>query len=322
MVRAWLDGTNVGYRVTQRFVSAAAQAESISHSELGARLAGHAPAQIEQLMSRWAHHAGCSAELARTLLCGADGDLERWIERGFPRTLRDLKRFTDLVPILITGNECHRPEWISSALRVAIGLATHVPTLDIAVAVTPEAIAGWQPVGSPRERAMVAEGLVVIASHHAESCAGPVGRAPVRKDEPAHASTPGAHHFANPPSQQSMTSTPRARSAAEALLFGILQARAHTRERFVLNASVTAQFGSAPLEIDLLCESLKLAIEVDGYHHFTDSVAYRRDRRKDVVLQELGYMVVRVLATDITDECDYVLSVIERAIAQREQRMQ
>jgi very-short-patch-repair endonuclease len=56
---------------------------------------------------------------------------------------------------------------------------------------------------------------------------------------------------------------------------------------------------------------------VDGYHHFRGPEDYRRDRRKDVRLQQLGYVVVRVLANDVVEEVDYVLQTIDAAMDRR-----
>lgn len=42
------------------------------------------------------------------------------------------------------------------------------------------------------------------------------------------------------------------------------------------------------MEVDLLCEKPRVALEIDGPHHLGDPVAYRRDRRKDQHLQENG----------------------------------
>jgi len=42
-----------------------------------------------------------------------------------------------------------------------------------------------------------------------------------------------------------------------------------------------------------------LAVELDGAQHLADRDAYRRDRRKDQVLQENGYFVLRFLAEDV-----------------------
>jgi very-short-patch-repair endonuclease len=43
-------------------------------------------------------------------------------------------------------------------------------------------------------------------------------------------------------------------------------------------------------------------------------MAYRRDRRKDVQLQELGYRVVRVLASDVHEEVEHVLEIVDGAV--------
>src|SRR5690606_8328573 len=84
----------------------------------------------------------------------------------------------------------------------------------------------------------------------------------------------------------------RARSAAEALLFAVLERRPRTRGVFVLNATTSFAFGGRACEIDLCARSLRLAIEIDGYFHFVDPSAWRRDRRKDLLLQMHGYTVL------------------------------
>ena len=77
-----------------------------------------------------------------------------------------------------------------------------------------------------------------------------------------------------------------------------------TGGRFTLNAKLGFCFGGGAAEIDLCAESLRLAVEVDGYHHFTDPDAYRRDRRKDWELQRHGYVVLRVLAADVVERME------------------
>jgi very-short-patch-repair endonuclease len=54
---------------------------------------------------------------------------------------------------------------------------------------------------------------------------------------------------------------------------------------------------------------------LDGGHHFVDPEAYRRDRRKDVLLQENGYFVLRFLAEDVGKNLDQVLDAILRTLA-------
>ena len=71
------------------------------------------------------------------------------------------------------------------------------------------------------------------------------------------------------------------------------------------------------LEVDLLCADARVAVELDGAQHLADPVAYRRDRRKDQLLQEDGYLVLRFLAEDVGKELDMVLDAILRALSQR-----
>ena len=105
-----------------------------------------------------------------------------------------------------------------------------------------------------------------------------------------------------------------ARSAAERFLFELLELHPRTAGRFALNAGPGFRFGPRPAEVDLLAGGLRLAVEVDGYHHFTDPAAYRRDRRKDWELQRHGYAVVRVLADDVVARMEDVLDTVLAAV--------
>lgn len=110
----------------------------------------------------------------------------------------------------------------------------------------------------------------------------------------------------------------RARSATERFLFQRLQTLPQTRNRFRLNADLPIAFDSlGRLEVDLLCADARVAVELDGAQHLADPIAYRRDRRKDQVLQENGYLVLRFLAEDVGKELDLVLDSILRAISHR-----
>jgi very-short-patch-repair endonuclease len=75
--------------------------------------------------------------------------------------------------------------------------------------------------------------------------------------------------------------------------------------------------GMGSLEVDLLCADARLAVELDGAQHLADQVAYRRDRRKDQLLQENGYLVLRFLAEDVGRELDLVLDAILRSLSNR-----
>jgi len=75
------------------------------------------------------------------------------------------------------------------------------------------------------------------------------------------------------------------------------------------------------MEVDLLSEPLQLAIELDGGQHLGDVDAYRRDRRKDALLQENGYLVLRFLAEDVGKYLDQVLDAILRALSHQNARI-
>lgn len=110
----------------------------------------------------------------------------------------------------------------------------------------------------------------------------------------------------------------RARSASEAFLYRRLETLSATRGRFLLNTDLPIAFdGWGRLEVDLLCTELRVALEVDGAQHLADPAAYRRDRRKDRLLQESGYLVLRYLAEDVTKDLDSVLDGILRSLASR-----
>ncbi|HOX59918.1 MAG TPA: DUF559 domain-containing protein [Candidatus Paceibacterota bacterium] len=108
----------------------------------------------------------------------------------------------------------------------------------------------------------------------------------------------------------------RARSATEAFLFRRLQTLEATADCFQLNAELPIPFDAkGRMEVDLLCEAARLVIELDGGQHLADAQAYRRDRRKDVALQEHGYFVLRFLAEDLGKRLDEILDAIQRALA-------
>lgn len=110
----------------------------------------------------------------------------------------------------------------------------------------------------------------------------------------------------------------RARSATEAFLFRRLETLAETRGRFRLNERLPVAFdANGALEVDLLCADARVAVELDGAQHLADADAYRRDRRKDQLLQENGYLVLRFLADDVGKDLDRVLDAILRALGRR-----
>ena len=113
----------------------------------------------------------------------------------------------------------------------------------------------------------------------------------------------------------------RARSATEAFLYRRLESMPETAGRFLLNVELPIPFdGRGLMEVDLLCADAHVVVELDGRQHLDGPDAYRRDRRKDALLQENGYFVLRFLAEDVGKRLDDVLDGILRTLAHRKRR--
>ena len=107
-----------------------------------------------------------------------------------------------------------------------------------------------------------------------------------------------------------------ARSASERFLFRFLDGLPQTKGLFAINGRLDIPFGPNPcMEVDLLCESKRLAVEIDGAFHFADAEHYRRDRRKDFLLQKNGYLVLRFLSEDVTRRLQWVIDEIMSALS-------
>jgi very-short-patch-repair endonuclease len=113
----------------------------------------------------------------------------------------------------------------------------------------------------------------------------------------------------------------RARSAAEHTLYQRLACHAETAGLFELNGRMPFHFGNREAEIDLVCGQLAVAVEVDGYWHFRDEDRVRSDRRKDVLLQSHGFLVVRVLAGDVVSRMGEVMTQILDVVRMQRQRL-
>jgi len=111
----------------------------------------------------------------------------------------------------------------------------------------------------------------------------------------------------------------RARSATEAFLYRRLETLPETAGKFRLNVELPIPFdGWGRMEVDLLCAKARVAVELDGAQHLADADAYRSDRRKDMLLQENGYFVLRFLAEDVGVHLEDVLDAILRTLVHRQ----
>jgi very-short-patch-repair endonuclease len=69
------------------------------------------------------------------------------------------------------------------------------------------------------------------------------------------------------------------------------------------------------MEVDLLCADACIAIELHGSQHLANAEAYRRDQRKDQLLPENGFFVLRFLAEDVGKNLGMLLDAILRTLA-------
>jgi very-short-patch-repair endonuclease len=272
---------------------------------------------VEEI-SAW---VGYRPELVAIVARADAAGLISWTLSGFPRSLAELER---ALPQGLPGIFARVSVGASSAVfdpivSTLIRVAEAAPRVELALAVTQSELAAWRQRADARERHLVGEGLIEIeaaAARKGESqqrrSAGARGAIAVAPD---HVKVAGCVA-----SRLEYDAAEFARSRAERTLFEHLEARARTQGLFRLNGTIPEPFGGRDLEVDLLSEELRVALEIDGYHHFRDSVAYRRDRDKDVRLQRLGYTVVRVLATDVDVELDYVTDTIDRVVDHEKQK--
>jgi very-short-patch-repair endonuclease len=209
-------------------------------------------------------------------------------------------------------------------LAAAAQLAPSLPRVPIAVLVGPQF--AWPRGLLPRARAVLEPGLV-----RDPGATGAEARAAVRDpalapsvDElvrlGAAASTVAAlvesHQALQAPGSDGAA---HARSQVERFLARVLELHPSLRGLFALNRKVACQFGPGEAEVDFLASDLRLAVEVDGWHHFRDDESYRRDRRKDLALQQAGFTVLRLLAGDVTRRLPEILGQLTDAVAHQRQ---
>ncbi|HWB09729.1 MAG TPA: DUF559 domain-containing protein [Pirellulales bacterium] len=240
-------------------------------------------------------------------------------------------------PILLAAARTNDVASLRSILGKVVSLVSVVPTLPIFVTTTPERLEEYL-ASTPecRSLALVREGVVWLADSQETtetaasiqpgiSAAGTVG-ADVSHARPWFGSAARAqgHHLgiaANArfsgselPSIEPRENDDAARSAAERYLYERLQAHPQTNGLFELNGLLELPGAKGSVEVDLLARAPRVAVEIDGFYHFTDLDAYRRDRRKDVLLQHAGYFVIRCLADDVASRLEEILETVVSAV--------
>lgn len=116
---------------------------------------------------------------------------------------------------------------------------------------------------------------------------------------------------------QSEASATLYRSQAEQFLFQYLEINPKTVGRFQVNAQLDIAFGGRPMEVDFLDTQAKIVIELDGHYHFGSLDHYRRDRRKDRLLQQHGFLVLRFLSEDVVRDLEGIFDAVDQSLTLR-----
>jgi len=280
-----------------------------------------------ELVSRWliecatAGQRPADSALAPALDSLLDSCGSPWI-RVF-RAMGELIR-QEYLPILVVtpaGQDLARLEWAGRLLaelavaqpRVALILLVETRPLNTYLAQTPVS----------RAKALLRESVVALTCPAPSPADGPVVTSTESREFQSLETTESAiwdpeSAIHDPESQDLESDDDPAQSAAERFLFERLESIPETVGLFELNATLGFRFGpNRWIEVDLVARSLNLVVEVDGYHHFQDPGAFRRDRRKDLELQKHGYLVARVLASDVVERLEDVMDTILKAVAFR-----
>lgn len=196
------------------------------------------------------------------------------------------------------------------------------PTLVVALAIDARAYAQLTAPPQNRTKAMLEEGVLDVAPS-----LDPGGDVEPRGPSPSAAVVAQRrlraegmprtvlHAHDEVAALASSTAADRARSAYERFLFEMLEHDPETAGLFELNATLGFLHGPRPAEVDLLSRRLGIAIEIDGFFHFAGGEeAFRRDRRKDVLLQQHGYLVSRWLTQDVCERPHLVMNAIRELV--------
>jgi very-short-patch-repair endonuclease len=223
-------------------------------------------------------------------------------------------------------------EWLAGATRVAARLCDALPSLVAALSVDRPALVAYLRGTESHTLALVREGLLELEAPSPQELKRRLEALGVRATEAlagslARLSADGAPdevltQYAEAAREleaaaEAPEAVDRARSSAERFLRMLLDSLPATQGLFELNERAEFRINNRPVEVDFLSRHLRVAIEVDGYYHFQNPAAYRRDRRKDLALQEHGYLVLRFLANDVVERLEEIRDTISEVVSRR-----
>ncbi|AKI98898.1 Hypothetical protein AA314_00525 [Archangium gephyra] len=224
------------------------------------------------------------------------------------------------------------PAWLTSAARVATRMCDAVPPLVAALHTERNTLDTYLRGSESQALALVREGLLELEAPSPEELRQRLEKLGVQATEAlseslARLAADGvseevlAHYGSAALELEASAHEPeaadRARSSAERFLRSLLDSLPATQGLFALNERAGFRINNRPVEVDFLSRRLRVAIEVDGYYHFQDPDAYRRDRRKDLALQRHGYLVLRFLATDVVARLEEIRDTILEVVSLR-----
>jgi very-short-patch-repair endonuclease len=329
----WLSAVGARHDVLDEAFVFVAQALGVSRGELRAAWAARSDSERLRWIEQRGAHGGSDLRAAlETLRSALDADAVSAL------SLDTLMSWWPACTHVVWCVEAAEP----AGLRALLGLAAEQPTWPLLASVSRQLWPGIRQALDGRSQAWLDSSMLPSprahekphSQHHEEALLlPPVGVRPVPAAIPPAEAAPLAlqtraaealsesqrAHAGAAPERDLLEQ--RARSLAEQRLFELLSTDPLTRGLFELNRPLPFDFGARATEPDLVSLQLRLVLEVDGYYHFQELDAYRRDRRKDVLLQQHGYLVSRHLASDVVERAGEVLRVIRELVTQRRKNL-
>jgi hypothetical protein len=278
--------------------------------------------------------------LAREVVASSSAHREDVVLRRFERlgvvdTWVELARLQTPPPIVVELSGGDAQSW--PGLRMLVRLVESVPAWSVLlVSELPTLVESLQEEPETHEKALLRAGLIpcdsttsiAVPERPAPSASSQAAFWPAKVEEAREAlealNLPSEREVERSETGERLELPPEAslaRSKAELALFWMLEQHPETHALFRLNVLMPFCFGPRRAELDLYSEQLALCIEVDGPHHFLGAFAYRRDRRKDALLQRNEIWLIRVLAEDVVNRREEVLDfVLETVRARRRNR--
>ncbi|APW61680.1 endonuclease domain-containing protein [Paludisphaera borealis] len=102
---------------------------------------------------------------------------------------------------------------------------------------------------------------------------------------------------------------PNPASRGELLLARRLERDENLAGLFRYNVHVETRRGTSPL-VDLVWESGKIVVEVDGFYYHSDASAFSRDRRRDYELTTSGYLVLRMPEDEVVGDVELAVEKV------------